>query len=249
MFDRFKIKTEPLGSVFFGGLKINYYAVFLLEQKNRRIYLWRYLLFCCIIKLMDRKINQPKQSIMEGILLHLSYCLDSGLSYSFNKKFGLSQFPGQALRNLIRTNQKDFRDSITELRRARFIEKKKNYDGSIIISLTDRGRLKVLNMKFRQLDKKKENWDGKWRMIAFDIPDEFKKGRNALRYRARRAGFYEMQESLFLYPYDCSKEIEEFVRLFRLEKYVRFALIDLIDNHEFLERKFKLSGQKRLREK
>jgi len=185
--------------------------------------------------------NQAKQSLTEKILLHLANCMDFSFSYTLKRGLGLPSFPGNILRDLIRN---DFKDSIRDLGKLKFIERKKSYDGSIIISLTDKGRLKALNLRFRELDKKveknKEKWDGKWRMIAFDIPNEFKKGRDALRYRARKAGFYEMQKSLFLYPYDCKKEIEDFVRMFKLEKYVRFALLDYVDIQDFLERKFKV---------
>jgi len=191
--------------------------------------------------------NTEKQSLMEKILLNMADCADLSFSYRFKKGFYLPEFPGDILRDLIK---KDFRNSVTDLKKLKFIEKKKNYDGSIVISLTDKGRLKALNLRFRGLDKKiekhKEKWDGKWRMVAFDIPNEFKKGRDALRYRAQRAGFYELQKSLFLYPYDCEKEIKDFVCMFKLEKYVRFALLDFVDNQDFLLRKFKLEQIKSL---
>ena len=73
-------------------------------------------------------------------------------------------------------------------------------------------------------------------MVAFDIPEDYKKGRNALRYRLKIAGFYELQESLFLYPYDCEKEIKAFIELFKLGKYVRFALLEYIDNEKDIKR-------------
>ena len=123
----------------------------------------------------------------------------------------------------------------------KFVEKKKNYDGSIVISLTDKGRLKILNMRFKSLSKKREPWDGRWRLVAFDIPETCRKGRSALRYKMRLAGFYELQESLFLYPYDCEKEIAEFAKLFKLEKYIRFALLEYIDNQDDIKKIFKIS--------
>jgi len=180
-----------------------------------------------------RNIDEAKQDLMEKILLHLADCVDFGCSYKFKKETG---FSGAIFRSLVKVNEKDFNNSVTELRRSKFVEKKLNYDGSIIVSLTDKGKLRALNMKFRRLSRKKEIWDGKWRLIAFDIPDELKKGRNALRYRAQVAGFYELQESLFVYPYDCEKEIKDFVRLFKLEKFVRFVLADFIDNQEELKK-------------
>ncbi|MFA6190366.1 MAG: hypothetical protein WC711_02510 [Candidatus Staskawiczbacteria bacterium] len=190
--------------------------------------------------MVGKKENHEKQKLSERILLHLGNCADFGFSYRFNKKFGLPQFPGRIFRDLIKVNEKDFKNSITDLKKFRFIEKKRNYDGSILISLTEKGMLRVLNSKFRRLANKKEAWDGKWRMVAFDIPEECRKGRNALRYKMCLAGFYELQESLFLYPYDCRGEIEAFSKLFKLEKYIRFALLEFIDNEDLLRRHFKL---------
>jgi DNA-binding transcriptional regulator PaaX len=77
-------------------------------------------------------------------------------------------------------------------------------------------------------------------MIAFDIPDKCKKGRDAVRYRMKIGGFYELQESLFLYPYDCWKEIKLLVELFKLEKYVRLGTLDFIDNEKEIKNYFKI---------
>jgi len=181
---------------------------------------------------------QEKHKFSEAILLHLANCVDFGFSYGAQKGSGIS---GKMFRDMIGSREKDFRDNITELKKNKFIEKKKNYDGSIAISLTDKGRLKALHIKFKKLNNKKELWDRRWRMVAFDIPEKCRKGRSALRYKIRLAGFYELQESLFLYPYDCEKEIAEFSKLFKLEKYIRFALIEFIDNQDEIEKIFKLN--------
>jgi DNA-binding transcriptional regulator PaaX len=181
--------------------------------------------------------NNKKQALSEIILLHLASAVDGGFSYRAEKGF---RFSGKDIRSLIRSNNKGFKDSIIDLKKFKFIERKKNYDGSILISLTDKGRVRALNMRFKRLSNRKENWDGKWRMIAFDIPDECKKARNALRYRLRMAGFHELQESLLLYPYDCKKEIDDFIIMFKLKKYVRFALLEYIDNQEDIKKLFKI---------
>jgi len=179
-----------------------------------------------------------KQNLAEKILLHLANCLDFGASYTFQKKTGIS---GNIFRDLAGIKTNDFRDSITELKKSQFVEKKRQYDGSILVSLTERGRLRALNIKFKELGRKKGQWDNRWRLIAFDIPEELRKGRNALRYKMKTAGFYELQKSLFLYPYDCKKEVGDLVKLFRLEKYVRFATSDFIDIQDQLKHHFKLS--------
>jgi len=187
----------------------------------------------------EKPKNTAKQDLMEQILLHLADSIDFGCSYNFKKGIGIS---GELLRSFVNIEEKNFRNSINNLRKQKFIEKKENYDKSIVISLTEKGKLRALNLRFHRLSNKKEIWDGKWRMVAFDIPEECKKGRNALRYRLKSGGFYELQESLFLYPFDCKKEIEDFIKLFKLEKYVHFGLLDFMDNQEKLKVFYKLSG-------
>lgn len=196
-----------------------------------------------IIKINDnmgykKNINSEKQKLTEKILLHLSDCFEFGCSYQFKKKLWLV-WP--IFNDFRKVSEKEFGDSIRDLNKFKFIKKKIEYDGSVIVSLTEKGKLRALNIQFKNLNNKKETWDKKWRMVAFDIPEELKKGRNALRYRLRMAGFYELQESLFLYPYDCEKEIKAFIELFKLEKYVRFALLEFIDNQDDIKRVFELN--------
>ena len=106
--------------------------------------------------------------------------------------------------------------------------------------LSEKGRLRALNAKFKQLNNKKEAWDKKWRMVAFDIPNTHRKGRNALRYRLKTAGFRELQESVFIFPYDCEQEIRDFIKLFKLESHIRFGLLDFVDGQDYFIKAFKL---------
>jgi DNA-binding transcriptional regulator PaaX len=176
--------------------------------------------------------------ITEQILLHLYNCANDGFSYRFKKGLFIDDLFSGAWKNY---KHEQIKDSLKELSRLEYLKKKKNYDGSVLVSLSEKGMLRILNMRFRLLSNKKEKWDGKWRMVAFDIPETHKKGRNALRYRLRMGGFYELQESLFLYPYDCEKEVRDFIDLFKLQKYIRFGLLDSIDNQEGLKGMFELA--------
>jgi DNA-binding transcriptional regulator PaaX len=130
--------------------------------------------------------------------------------------------------------------AVVDLSKEKFIQKKKDYEGNVLVSLTEKGVLRAISYKFRRFEHKKEKWDGKWRMIAFDIPRECQKGRKALVYRLKSGGFYRLQESIFLYPYDCKNELAVLVKLFKIEKYIRFGILDFIDNQEKIKLSFKL---------
>jgi len=130
--------------------------------------------------------------------------------------------------------------AVIDLNKQKLINKKKDYNGLVLVSLTEKGILRAINYKFRRLAHKKEKWDCKWRMIAFDIPRECEKGRKALVYRLKIGGFYEVQESIFLYPYDCKAEIDTLLELFKIKKYVRFGLLDFIEGEEKIKLRYKL---------
>ncbi len=188
----------------------------------------------CFEKLCYNKLMTPTQQI----LLYLYDCVDAGFSYRAKRMFGIDDLFLSS--NWNKTKKGEFKSSFQNLKRLKFITQKKQYDGSIIISLSEKGKLRALNIKFRRLNDKKDNWDKKWRMVAFDIPNVNRKGRDALRYRLKTAGFYELQESIFVYPHDCEKEIRDFIKLFKLEKCVRFALLDFIDGEDYLKRLYKV---------
>ncbi len=171
---------------------------------------------------------------IDEILVYLYDCVDYSFSYRMKKGLWISKYFDHC-------NSKNIKNEIRGLNKQKLIQKKQNYDGSIIVSLTEKGKLRALNISFRNFQNKKEKWDGKWRMIAFDVPDEYKKGRDAIRYRMKLGGFYRLQESLFLFPYDCQREINALVKLFKLEKYVRFGLLDFIDNEEQIKSIFKIN--------
>ena len=106
--------------------------------------------------------------------------------------------------------------------------------------LTEKGKLKALNCKLDGIKNKKEKWDGKWRIIAFDIPEKYKKNRDALRRRLKSIGFCELQKSIFVTPINCEKEMKIFIDFFYLGKYVRFGILDFIDNENYLKKIFKI---------
>lgn len=54
-------------------------------------------------------------------------------------------------------------------------------------------------------------WDGKWRVVMFDIREKRRKARAQLRSLLFGAGFLRLQDSVWIYPYPC----DEFIGLVR----------------------------------
>ena len=167
--------------------------------------------------------------------------------------FGCSYTPGKQrmiLRVISREwkkmNQKELKGGINYLYRSEFIDKKETKKGFISISLTKKGELKALEYQLNNIKNKKEKWDEKWRMVAFDIPERYKRGRDALRHKLKKIGFCELQKSVFITPYNCKKEIEFLIKFFELNKYVRFGILEYIDNEPYFKKFFKIDRLKNL---
>ncbi|MDO8521078.1 MAG: CRISPR-associated endonuclease Cas2 [bacterium] len=62
-----------------------------------------------------------------------------------------------------------------------------------------------------------EKWDGMWRVIAYDFPEGERSARNSLRYVLSKAGFLQVQKSVWVFPYDSSL----FIQLLKKDNLVR----------------------------
>jgi len=140
-----------------------------------------------------------------------------------------------------RINKEKLQEEIRKLYKSKIVEKKENPDGTITLVLTDKGKLRALTYKFQEMKIEKRDWDGKWRIVVFDIPEKIRKGRDALRSKLKELGFYELQKSVFIFPYNCEKEINFIIEFFDLRKYVRCGTLNAIDNELHLKKIFELN--------
>ncbi|OGZ22287.1 MAG: hypothetical protein A2W55_01210 [Candidatus Nealsonbacteria bacterium RIFCSPHIGHO2_02_38_10] len=137
-------------------------------------------------------------------------------------------------------NEGELRKSINELYQTKLIKKEENADGSITIILTEKGKNRALTYDFDNIKIDKQNWDGKWRLVIFDVPEYKRSGRDDLREKLKELGFYELQKSVWICPYNCKNQIDFIIELFGLREYVRFAVVDSIDNELYLKKIFNL---------
>ncbi len=132
------------------------------------------------------------------------------------------------------------RKTFEQLRRERLIEFSEK-DGETKIILTEAGQKKVLQYRFEDLKiKPMEKWDKKWRMVIFDIPENQKKARNALRQKLQELGFYQLQKSVWVHPHECRSEIDFIIEFFNISPYVRLAEVSRFDGDELIKKEFNL---------
>ncbi len=108
------------------------------------------------------------------------------------------------------------------------------------MELLDKGKRKVLLYDIENLKLKKDKWDGVWRIVIFDIPEKKRVARDFLRAKLRELGFYKLQKSVLITPWDC-KDIVDFVKHFYdVGDYVSLIKAQSLDQEDYLKQYFNL---------
>ena len=138
-------------------------------------------------------------------------------------------------------NERSLRESIKKLYQSKIIDYKENNNGTVELILTDAGKKKILLYDLEKLKiDKPPKWDNLWRLVIFDIPENKKQARMAMSSKLKELGFYPMQKSVFIHPYECKDEIDFVTELFNIAPYVRFLRVKDIDIELDLKNKFHL---------
>jgi len=187
-------------------------------------------------------INQPpkiKSPTKQKVLLLLMAGVLLGLTRSPKQYFKIVRMA---------TKEWDFIDRqylyrlIREFREERLIDYREKANGEIEIVITEQGKLTLLHYDIERMEiKKTSRWDGKWRIVFFDIPEKHRQARDALREKLKEIGFREFQQSVFIQPYPCTKEINFLIEFFEIRNWVKLAEVNKITNEPELLVQFKLS--------
>ena len=110
------------------------------------------------------------------------------------------------------------------------------------LHLTTSGKARLARLALAQLgeqkEKKKKRWDGYWRMVIYDIPTKKTGKRDMLRGALRSYGFVCLQNSVWVYPYECQEIVTLLKAEFALGKNVLYVVADTIENDKELRKYF-----------
>lgn len=114
----------------------------------------------------------------------------------------------QSLQTLSKKEERSVQNTFYRLKKNGLVQLKKCSDGKIKVFLSPEGYRHLRSYVAQGMaPKKKMIWDGQWRVLIFDIPSEKNMIRDAFRNTVKKFGFYQMQKSVWVYPYPCEDEI------------------------------------------
>lgn len=111
-------------------------------------------------------------------------------------------------------------------------------DGQEVIKLTQKGHTKYLRFKLEELSLKGKSWDGKWRLVIYDISKLKRPAQENFRRVLKQINFFPLQKSVYLTPYKCTSEIEYLREYFNLSEEVLLLEVNKLENEPFYRQYF-----------
>lgn len=122
-----------------------------------------------------------------------------------------------------------FSKRLSEMEKRGYIKRFKK-EKEHILELTPTGKEKALKCLVNEFKiETPQIWDKKWRMVIFDIPENKKSLRDIIRFRLKNIGFYQLQKSVFIYPYECWEQIKALKYIYNLGPYLQYILAENIE--------------------
>ncbi len=166
-----------------------------------------------------------------GILGFITVAAVAGNAVQLLKYTGLTKRPKiktyEINKNIKRLIERDL-IAVKENRNRKFLE------------ITSKGRRLLLKYEMEGLVQKPPKWDGKYRIVIFDISETRKKTRDELRRVIRGFGFICLQDSVWIYPYPCQDIIELLKKYLELKREIIYMTVDSIENDKWILENFKL---------
>lgn len=99
-------------------------------------------------------------------------------------------------------------------------------DEKLTIRLTDKGKDKALWTRMKLVD---EKWDGKWRIVIWDVPEKRRVARDLLRYKLKSLGFKQLQKSVWVTKKNCTQALRDFIKKIGIKDWVTVIESDNVD--------------------
>lgn len=175
--------------------------------------------------------------LQKKLLILLVGIASAGLSYNPRQQMKILKQIG---REWNKANDFALKRTINDLYKSKLIDIK-DFNGFTKIVITKSGKTRALEFKIDELCiNRPKTWDKKWRIIVFDIPEKYKKVREVVRSHLDRLGFYKLQKSVFVLPFECESETDFIIEYYNVRSYVRQILADKIDNELHLKNIFNI---------
>ena len=152
--------------------------------------------------------------------------------------------PHRILKAYVRSRRFEREKFLQDLRRLQereLITVRELSDGTVEMHLSKRGKHLALRYHFETMAiARPKRWDGSWWLVMFDISRRQNKARDALRMKLKELGFYQLQESVFIFPFPCENEVDALTVFWGIRNSVLLMQVSRFEGEEKLKRHFRI---------
>jgi len=131
-------------------------------------------------------------------------------------------------------------ETISRMRRKRLIEFRE-MRGKRYPRLTKLGQEHMQRLQIGAVQIVKPRvWDGKWRIVIFDIRENQSSIRTKVRRLLQQLGFLQLQKSVWVHPYDCEELITLIKADLQIGRNILYIIADVIEYDKPLREHFDL---------
>lgn len=120
-------------------------------------------------------------------------------------------------------NDQAVRAAISRMNKQGWVQAEKKGNKSYYF-LTDRGIKRIDEAAQRIFKLKNDSWDGKWRMLMYNIPEEIRSVRDELRKELIWSGFGTLSNSCWISPNSLEKQVQDLIVKYGIKDYVDFFI-------------------------
>lgn len=122
-------------------------------------------------------------------------------------------------------NEQSVRVAVSRMMKQGWLESEKEGNKSYYF-LTTRGEARMEEAAIRIFKLMPNDWDGKWRMLMYTIPEEKRQVRDELRKELLWSGFGSFSSGCWISPNNLEKEVEFLIEKYGIQNYVDFFVAE-----------------------
>ncbi|MGE8020379.1 phenylacetic acid degradation operon negative regulatory protein PaaX [Peribacillus frigoritolerans] len=139
-------------------------------------------------------------------------------------------------------NEQGVRVAVSRMVKQGWIQSEKQGNKSYYF-LTDRGVQRMDEAANRIYKMKPNEWDGKWRILMYTIPEDKRQLRDDLRKELLWSGFGSFSSGCWISPNDLEKQINRLIEKYDIDEYVDFFISEYKgpkENQSLVEKSWQL---------
>jgi DNA-binding transcriptional regulator PaaX len=163
----------------------------------------------------------------------LSICAIGGLTILAGGGIRSSKKAEKLISGLAQYSSYRIKECLKRLKMQNYIK----YDATDLtkpIYITKNGleRISLLSLKDKIKSLSLKKWDHLWRLVTFDVNENYRSRRDNFRRRLKSLNFYQLQKNIFITPFAIEREIEEIAREYHLQNHVLILHVASLGKHE-----------------